>query len=75
MNYYINVFSIIYFYLISLLQLINAAQFLNITTLFLSSACLAANNCAAVLGASGFGSSSPYPVIIIPLLTSMYPSL
>ena len=34
---------------ISLLQLINGEQFLYITALSLSSACLAANNCAVVL--------------------------
>ena len=45
--------------LISLLQLVNGTQFLNITPLFLSSACLAA-------------ASFPAPVIVIHPLTSMY---
>ena len=56
---------------ISLLQLINGAQFSNITPLSLSSAFLAANNCASVLPAAGPASS----VIIIFPLTSMYASL
>ena len=47
---------------ISVLQLINGAQFLNITPLYLSSACLTA-------------ASAPAPVIVILLLTSMYASL
>ena len=47
---------------ISLLQLINRAQFLNITPLFISFACLAA-------------ASAPAPVIAILLLTSIYASL
>ena len=47
--------------LISLLQLINGAQFLNITTLLLSSTCLAS-------------ASSSTPVIVILPLTSMYAS-
>ena len=47
---------------ISLLQVLNGAQFLNITPLFLSSACLAA-------------ASSPAPVIVILPLTSIYASL
>ena len=46
----------------SLLQLINGGQFLNITPAFLSSACLAA-------------ASSPMPVIAILPLISMYASL
>ena len=60
---------------ISVLQLIKGAQSLNITTLFLSSACLAANNCAAVVGAAGSGSAPPSPVINILPLTSIYGSL
>ena len=48
--------------IISLLQVLNGAQFLNITPLFLSSACLAA-------------ASSPAPVIVILPLTSIYASL
>ena len=48
--------------LISLLQLINGAQFLNIATLFFSSTCLAST-------------SSSTPVIDILPLTSMYASL
>ena len=47
---------------ISLLKLINRAKLLNITPLFLSSAC-----CAA--------SSAPSPVLVILPLTSMYTSL
>ena len=47
---------------ISLLQLVNGAQFLNITPLFLSFVCLVA-------------ASSPTPVIIILPLTSIYASL
>ena len=43
---------------------------LNITPLFLSSACLAANNCVSVLPAGGPAS----PVIVIFPLTSMYVS-
>ena len=46
---------------VSLLQLINGAQFLNITPLSLSSACPAA-------------ASSPAPAIVIVPLTSMYAS-
>ena len=45
--------------LISLIQLVNGAQFLNITTLSLSSACLAA-------------ASAPAPVIVIFPLTRIY---
>ena len=45
--------------LISLLQLVNGSQFLNITPLFLSSACLAA-------------ASFPAPAIVIHPLTSIY---
>ena len=48
--------------LISLIQLINGAQFLNITPLFLSSACLAA-------------ASFPAPAIVIFPLTRIYASL
>ena len=48
--------------LISLMQLINGAQFLNITPLFHSSACLAA-------------ASFPAPAIVILLLTRIYASL
>ena len=48
--------------LISLIQLVNGAQFLNITTLSLSSACLAA-------------ASFPVPVIEIVPLTRIYASL
>ena len=40
---------------ISLIQLVNEAQFLNATPLFLSSACLADNNCAEFLGLSAYG--------------------
>ena len=47
---------------ISLLQLINGAQFLNITPLFLSSACIVA-------------ASSPASAIAFVLLTSMFASL
>ena len=48
--------------LISLIQLINGAQFLNITPLFLSSACLAA-------------ASAPVPAIVFFPLTRIYASL
>ena len=44
---------------ISLLQLINGVQFLNITPLFISSACIAAE-------------SSPAPVIVFLPLTGMH---
>ena len=44
------------------MQSVNGAQFLNITHLFFSSACLAA-------------ASSPSPVIVIVPLTSVYASL
>ena len=57
------------------MQSVNGAQFLNITSLFLSSACFAANNCATVLVASGFGSGPASPAIVIVLLTSIYASL
>ena len=60
---------------ISLLQLINGAQFLNINPLFLSSACLAANDCVAVLDVSGFCSGPASLVIFILPLTNMYASL
>ena len=46
---------------ILLMHLVNSAQFLNVTPLFLSSARLAA-------------ASSPVPVIVIVPLTSMYES-
>ena len=46
---------------ILLMHLVNGAQFLNVSPLSLSSACLAA-------------ASSPAPVIVIVLLTSMYES-
>ena len=48
--------------LISLMQLINGARFLNATPLSLSSACVAA-------------ASAPAPVIVIVPLTRMYASL
>ena len=60
---------------ILLMHLVNEAQFLNITSLFFSSDCLAANNCASVLVKSGFGSSPTSPAIVIVPLTSMYASL
>ena len=56
------------------MHLVNGAQFLNITTLFLSSVCLAANNYAAVLGRSGSGSGPAFPVIVIVPFTGMYAS-
>ena len=52
-------FSVLF---ISLSQLVNEAQFLNITPLFLSSACLSA-------------ALAPAPVIVIVPLRSMYASL
>ena len=53
------------------MHLVNDARFLNVTPLSLSSVCLASNNCAAVLGASGFGSAPAFPVIVI-MLTLIY---
>ena len=47
--------------LIMLMHLVNGAQFLNITPLSLSSACLAANNCAAFFVASEFYSGPAFP--------------
>ena len=61
--------------IISLLQLINRAQFSNITSLFLSSACLATNNCASVLAASGLGSGPASLIIVTVPLTGMCASL
>ena len=60
---------------ILLMHLVNGAQFLNVTPLSLSSACLAANNCAAVLGVVGSGSGPAFPVIVIVPFTSMYASV
>ena len=57
--------------LILLMHLVNGAQFLNVTLLFLSSACLAVNNCASVLPSAGPAS----PVIVIVPLTSIYASV
>ena len=57
---------------ISLMQLINGVQFSNITPLFLSSACLAANNCAALLRLFVSGSHPSILVIVIFPLTSIY---
>ena len=45
---------------ISLMQLVKRVQFLNATPLSLSSACLAANNCAAVLRLAGSGSGPAF---------------
>ena len=59
---------------ILLMHLVNGAQFLNITPLSLSSACLAANNYAAVHGAVGSGSGAAFPVIVIVPFTTMYAS-
>ena len=59
---------------ILLMHLVNGAQFLNVTPLSLSSACLAANNCATVLDASGFGSAPAFLVIVIVSFTSIYES-
>ena len=59
---------------ILLMHLANGAQFLNVTPLSLPSACLPANNYAAVFGASGFGSSPAFPVIVIVPFTRMYAS-
>ena len=53
-----------------LMHLVNGAQFLNITPLSLSSACLAANNCASVFPAGG----PVFPVIVTVHFTSMYAS-
>ena len=52
------------------MHVVNGAQFLNVTPLFLSSACLAANNCASVLPAG----SPAFPVIVIVPFTSIYES-
>ena len=61
---------------ILLMHLVNGAQFLNITPLSLSSACLTANNCAnncaAVFGAVGSGSGRAFLGIVIVPFTSMY---
>ena len=54
--------------LISLMQLINRAKFLNAISLSLLSIDLAATNCASVLPAGGPAS----PVITISPLTSIY---
>ena len=53
---------------ILLMHLVNGGQFLNVTPLSLSSASLAANNCASVLPAGG----PAFPVIVIVPLTCMY---
>ena len=53
-----------------LMHLVNAAQFLNVTSLSLSSACLAANNYASVLPAGG----PSLPVIVMVPFTSMFES-
>ena len=58
--------------LILLMQLMNRAQFLNVAPLFLPCACLAANNCASVLSAFGFGFGPASPVIVIAPITNMY---
>ena len=50
----------------------NGAQFLNATSLSLSSASLAANNCAAVLRLFSSGSGPASPVIVIIPLTRIY---
>ena len=58
---------------ILLMHLTNGAQFLNITPLSLSSACLAANSCSACLGAARFGCAPALPVIVIvPFTSSMH---
>ena len=57
---------------ILLIQLVNWAQFLNVTPLSLSSTFLPANNCAAVLGASEFGSRPAFPVTAIFPFTTIY---
>ena len=59
---------------ILLMHLVNGLQFLNITSLSLSSVYLAASNCAAFLGAFGSGSGPVFPVTVIVLFTSMYAS-
>ena len=59
---------------ILLMHLVDGAQFSNITPLSLSSSCLAAYNCAAVLGAFGSGSGRAFPLIVIVPFTSMYAS-
>ena len=60
---------------ISLMQLVNGAKFLHATHLSLSSACLTANNCAAVLGLSSSGSGPTFPIIFMFPLTRIYASL
>ena len=54
------------------MHLVNGAQFLNVTPLSLSSACLAAHDFAAVLRQSVSGRA--FPVIVIVPFTSMYAS-
>ena len=56
------------------MHLLNVVELLNITPLSLSSACLAANNCADVLGVVGSGSGPAFPVIAVVPFTSMYAS-
>ena len=55
---------------ILLMHLVNGPQFLNITPLSLSSACLAANNCASFLPSGG----PAFLLIVIDPFTSMYAS-
>ena len=55
---------------ILLMHLVNGAQFLNVTSLSHSSACLAANNCSPVLPAGG----PALPVIVMVPFTSMFES-
>ena len=56
------------------MNLVDGGKFLNFTPLSLLSACLAANNCAAVLGVVGSGSGPGFPVIAMVPFTSMYAS-
>ena len=55
---------------IFLMDLVNGAQFLNITPLSFSSAFFASNNCTLVLPAG----APAFPVIVIVPLTSIYAS-
>ena len=54
------------------MHLVNGAQFLTITPLYLSSVCLAANNCAVVLGTFGSGSGPASPVIVNKYICNMH---
>ena len=54
---------------------VNGAQFSSIYSLFLSSTCIAADNCASFLRAFGSGSCPTSPAIVFLSLTSIYGSI